>query len=231
MDPRPAIIQKRFTQIGKVLVFASGKGGVGKSSCSVTAALLLAKAGKRTGLIDLDFQGASCHILLDADLRFPEEKMGILPQKLCWDLLFMSVSLFAKEHGLPLRGRAVSEVFLELFAVTNWGSLDYLVVDMPPGIGDELLDVVKFIPSAKIVLVTTPSPLAVSTRNRMVEVLGKMGVSVAGELINLNRDDRESTKQLVRIPYMPAFEETFGNCDALVSTKMAHEIADLVERL
>ena len=151
IDPRLSIIDKRFRNIKRILVFASGKGGVGKSSSSVVTALSLADKGYKTGLLDLDFHGASDHIFLGTELAFPEESYGILPYKGAFDLRFMSIVPFTGEHGVPMRGEDISNALIELLAITIWDQLDFLIIDMPPGIGDEVLDLIRFLKRSEIV--------------------------------------------------------------------------------
>ena len=118
---------------------------------------MLAKQGFKTGLLDLDFQGASSHIFLNAPLDFPDEKFGILPHDTAFGLKFMSIAHFTGENPVPLRGNDVTNTIIELFAVTVWGGLDYLVIDMPPGIGDEILDLIRLIKKIELIIITSPS--------------------------------------------------------------------------
>ena len=160
IDPRQSIIEKRLSTIKRILLFVSSKGGVGKSSCAVVSALLLSRHGQQTGLLDLDFHGASDHLFLGINPSFPEEKGGILPFHIEKNLSFMSITPFTGEHGVPLRGADITNAIIELLAVTIWGVQDYLIIDMPPGIGDEFLDVLKYIKNCEIIAVTSPSTIS-----------------------------------------------------------------------
>ena len=138
IDPRASIIDKRLSGVRRILVFGSAQGGVGKSVCATT--------GLRCGLLDVDFQGAACHLFLGSSPGFPEEEGGILPHRLNHDLRFMSIASFTGDEAVPMRGADLSNALVELLCVGIWGELDLLVVDMPPGIGDQILDLLRYIP-------------------------------------------------------------------------------------
>ncbi len=184
MDPRPAVIGRRLAGVGRILVFASAKGGVGKSVCAAAAALVLAAAGRRTGLLDLDFQGACAHLLLGAPLVFPEEDAGLIPCEAA-GVRLMSFAFFSGERAAPLRGAAVSDALLELLAVTVWGELDFLVVDLPPGIGDEVMDVLRFLERPEFLVVSTPSVLSVRVVERLLGLLVELQAPVRGLIENM----------------------------------------------
>jgi len=225
IDPRPAVIRKRLAPIRRILAFASAKGGVGKSVCSVLSALALRDGGRRVGLLDLDFQGASAHLLLGAELRFPEEEGGIRPLRVRGSLDFMSFAAFSRERAVPLRGREVSDALVELLAVTVWDPLDFLVVDMPPGIGDELLDVLRLLPWPEFVIIATPSAFALQVVERLLALLQELRLPVRGIVENMARPGggaavaalaaRYSLALLGSIPYLPEIESLLSSPDPL----------------
>jgi ATP-binding protein involved in chromosome partitioning len=226
IDPRPAVISRRLAPIRRILAFSSAKGGVGKSVCSVLSALALRRAGLRVGLLDLDFQGASIHLLLGAELRFPEEEGGIRPLRARESLDFMSFAAFSRESAVPLRGGEVSEALLELLAVTIWDPLDFLLIDLPPGIGDELLDVLRLLPGTEYVVVATPSALALRVVERLLVLLGELRLPVRGMIENMAAGDgggaavaavaaRHSLELLGSIPYLPEIEGLLALPDPL----------------
>ena len=193
IDPRTAVIEKRLSGIKKILVFASGKGGVGKSLCSAVSALILAKKGFRTGLLDLDLQGASAHIILDTDLSFPEEAHGILPLKAPFDLNFMSIASFTGDEPVPLRGSDVSNAIIELLTVTIWGELDFLIVDMPPGIGDEALDLVRFMRRSESIIISSPSCVSAGVVKRLLSLFLELNMPILGVVENMSNNWNESS--------------------------------------
>ena len=133
MDPRLSVIDKRLSEIKRIIAVASGKGGVGKSLVASSLALSLSNKGYRTGLLDIDLYGPSSHIILGVtDYSFPEEEKGILPHKVN-NIRFMSIVYFSEDKPAPLRGIDITNIIIELLSITQWGELDYLIIDMPPG--------------------------------------------------------------------------------------------------
>lgn len=229
IDPRTAVIEKRLSGIKRILVFASGKGGVGKSLCSAVTALIQAKKGFRTGLLDLDLQGASAHLILDADLSFPEESHGILPLKAAFDLNFMSIASFTGDEPVPLRGSDISNAIIELLTVTIWGELDFLIVDMPPGIGDEALDLVRFMGRSESIIISSPSFVSAGVVKRQLSVFLELNMPILGVVENMSSNCNESSlmssvsrnhvKEMCKegavpflgaIPFSPALESELG---------------------
>jgi ATP-binding protein involved in chromosome partitioning len=222
------VIGRRLAPVRRILAFSSAKGGVGKSVCSVLSALALRRAGGRVGLLDLDFQGASAHLLLGAELRFPEEQGGIRPLRARESVDFMSFAAFSRESAVPLRGGEVSEALLEMLAVTIWEPLDFLLLDMPPGIGDELLDVLHLLPSAEFVVVATPSALALQVVERLLALLEELRLPVRGLIENMARSGagtagavvaaaagRHRLPLLGSVPYLPEIEQLLASPDPL----------------
>ncbi len=221
IDPRPAVVQRRLAPIGRILAVASAKGGVGKSVCTVAAALLLAQKGVRTGLLDLDFQGASAHVLLGERLGLPAESAGILPFSVRGSLKLMSFAAFSGSRAAPLRGAEVTEAIVELLAVTAWPPLDVLLVDTPPGIGDPILDILRLMERTEFLVVATSSTLVMQVVERLLAMLAELQAPMRGVLENMADRHRpgeragEGLKGLARrygtrligsIPWIPGLE-------------------------
>ena len=156
IEPRTSVIDKRLRNIKRIISVASGKGGVGKSLVASSLALSLSRKGYKTGLMDLDLYGPSSHIILGVKDVYPQEEKGIVPPEV-HGIRFMSIVYYTDDKPSPFRGTDISNIIIELLAITQWGSLDFLIIDMPPGIGDETLDVIRFIKDSKFLVVTTPS--------------------------------------------------------------------------
>lgn len=230
IDPRGAVVGKRFAHVARVAGFCSAKGGVGKTLCTTIAGVALARQGKRIGILDLDLQGASAHIFLGVQPRLPREDRGILPLPVMENLCLMGAAMFAGNKAMPLRGPAVSDALLELLAVTQWGSLDYLFIDMPPGIGEELLDCARLLPRMEALVVSTPAAVSISVVERLLGVLQEVHVPVPGIIANMVRGDAGPVQGLARragvafageVPFEPGMEDAVGDPARLASTKSA----------
>ncbi len=226
-DPRTSIISERLEKIGRIVAVSSGKGGVGKSMVAIALALSLAKEGCTVGLFDLDFTGPSAHIILGMPKSLqPKEDKGIVPPTF-EGLEFMSLVYFVGDNPAPLRGVDVSNALIELLSVTQWGQLDFLVVDMPPGIGDAVLDLVRLVPRLEFLVVTTPSLLAFETVKKQAALLCELKLPIVGVLENMKLDKSDSVKQetkklglkyLGAIPFDPQVEASIANPAKLLET-------------
>ena len=227
VDPRTSIISERLSKIGRIVAVSSGKGGVGKSMVSAALALSLAREGCRVGLFDLDFTGPSTHIILGVPSNVqPKEDKGIVPPTV-EGLAYMSLVYFVGNNAAPLRGVDISNALIELLAVTQWGELDFLVIDMPPGIGDAVLDLVRLVEHIEFLIVTTPSLLAFEVVKKQVSLLCELKMPIIGvvENMKMNRErciqietEKLGLRYLGEIPYDPGVEAAIGNPIKLLST-------------
>ena len=151
-----------------MILVGSGKGGVGKSLISCAIALSLSKKRFRTAILDIDIHGASLPIYFELSSPLRSTKKGLEPKVVDGGLKAMSIALFTGNNPIPIRGAEKESLIIDLFAQTNWGNLDYLVVDLPPGLGDEVLSAFSlFREKASLILVTTPSPNATKVVSRL----------------------------------------------------------------
>lgn len=187
MDPRPAVIERRLRDVRRIVAVTGGKGGIGKSSVAVGLALGLAADGACVGLLDLDLWGPSDHVILGVARPGLGEDGGLVPDVVA-GVRFMSIASIVGDDPALLRGDDISNAVLELLAVTIWDDLDVMVVDMPPGFGDTLLDSARYLPRAEYVVVTTPSELTLVTTRKTLELLRRLDLPVLGLVENLRRD-------------------------------------------
>jgi ATP-binding protein involved in chromosome partitioning len=187
VDPRPAVIERRLRGVRRIVALTGGKGGIGKSSVAVGLALGLAADGARVGLLDLDLWGPSDHVILGVARPGLGEDGGLVPDVVA-GVRFMSIASIVGDDPALLRGDDISNAIVELLAVTIWDDLDVLVVDMPPGFGDTLLDSARYLPRAEYVVVTTPSELTLVTTRKTLELLRRLDLPVLGLVENLRRD-------------------------------------------
>jgi ATP-binding protein involved in chromosome partitioning len=232
MDPRTTVINERLSRTGKIIAVSSGKGGVGKSLVATTLALTLAQKGCKVGLFDLDFTSPSTHLIMGVKDVHPKEDKGLIPPVVN-GLAYMSLIHFSGDQAAPLRGADVSNALIELLAVTQWGELDFLVLDMPPGIGDAILDLVRLVKRIEFLIVTTPSRLAFETVKKQVRLLQDLKVPIIGVVENMKMDQtkniaRETEKLglkfLAGIPYDPHVEDAIGDVTKLGDTTIAQKI-------
>ena len=224
LDPRPSVIGTRLSKIKRLIAVTGWKGGIGKSVTASTLALLLAEKGFKTGLLDLDLAGASCHVVLGADGLFPKEKMGLEPPPVS-GVKFMSVSFFSKNKAVPLRGANTSDAIIEMLAITQWGELDFLVIDMPPGINDTALDVIRLLPRTEVLAVTTPSVLAHSVLERSLELYNNLEVPVLGVIENMSSRAGVSSRNFAgRLRYDSGLEAALGTPEKILKTKFARDL-------
>jgi ATP-binding protein involved in chromosome partitioning len=239
VDPRTSIINERMRGIGKIITVSSGKGGVGKSLVAATLALTLAKKGYSVGLFDLDFTSPSTHIILGIEGVQPKEEKGIVPP-IVHGIRYMSIIYYSGEYAAPLRGADVSNALIELLSITKWERLDFLVIDMPPGIGDATLDLIRLIKNIKFLIVTTPSQLAFETVRKLVSLLKELKISVIGVVENMKMNKTNIIQQQTRklgldflgeIPYDPKMEEAIGNTNKLLKTTLAEKIEEISSKI
>ena len=183
-DPRLAIIPGRFDNVERIIAVSSGKGGVGKSMVAVALALSLRTQGRKVGLLDLDFTSPSTHVILGVEGLYPEEAKGITPPE-TQGLSYMSIVHYSADEPVPLRGVDASNAIIELLAITRWEELDYLIIDMPPGIGDATLEMLRLIPRIEFLVVTTPSRLAYESVRKLLVLLKEQDIPIVGVVENM----------------------------------------------
>ena len=240
MDVRTTVIDKRLKKIKRIISVASGKGGVGKSLIATSFALTLTKKGYKVGLLDLDIYGPSSHIILGInDFSFPKEEKGIIPHEL-YGIKFMSIVYFSQDKPAALRGTDITNVIIELLSITIWGELDFLIIDMPPGIGDETLDVIHLIKKSEFIVVTTPSKVALGPVDKLLNILNELKLPILGIIENMKNNNltliKDYTKEkdfkyLGRISYDWNLENSIGFTDKLMNTIFIKDFKKVVEKI
>ncbi|MBO3802764.1 MAG: P-loop NTPase [Candidatus Brockarchaeota archaeon] len=184
MDFRLQMVKKRLGTIDKVLLVASGKGGVGKSVVAATLANHIS-GEKKVGLLDLDLHGPTLPLLLNHGGRLKGREDGIEPV-VAGGVRLVSLGLLTSDKAMPLKGEVKRDLIIELFSEINWGRLNYLIVDLPPGTGDEALVAVRLTAEkASAILVSTPSPHSLGAVRRMSWLLAGEGAKIAGLVLNM----------------------------------------------
>jgi ATP-binding protein involved in chromosome partitioning len=230
MDPRASVIGRRLGGVRRVVGVASAKGGVGKTTCACLAAAVTAADGRRAGVLDLDLSGSSAHLFLGVEPRLPAEDHGVLPVSAAERLLLMSAALFSGSRALALRGPEVTDALLELLAVTRWGELDCLFIDLPPGLGEEIMDAARFIPRLEAIVVSTPETLSVAVVERLLALMRDLRLPAAGVIATMVRGSagpvqdmaaRAGARFLGEVPFDPGLEAAIGDLRRLAFTPSA----------
>ncbi len=237
-DPRTAIIEERLRKIQNIIAVSSGKGGVGKSLVASVLALTLARKGSKVGLFDLDFTSPSSHIILGIGDLQPKEERGVIPPEV-HGIKYMSVVFYAGDRASPLRGSDVSNALIELLAVTLWDTLDFLIIDMPPGISDATLDLLRLIKNVKFLVVTTPSQLAFETVKKLISLLSELNVPVVGVIENMKMIDSPFIKERLEergvefwgeVPFDHKLEGNIGDVGRLLKTEFSRSLEEIVKK-
>jgi len=238
-DPRLAVIEKRFEKVGKIIAVSSGKGGVGKSIVATSLALDLKNRGHKVGLLDLDFTSPSTHVILGVEGLYPEEEQGIIPPE-THGLKYMSITHYSLDEPAPLRGEDVSNAIIELLAITRWEELDYLIIDMPPGIGDATLDTIRFMPRLQFLVITTPSKVAYQSVKRLLLLLIDLDISIIGVIENMVMKPGDYIKSEIHkldldylgsISWDDELEESIGESEKLEKTEFYEELSRLTPKI
>ena len=184
--PAPPPRNLAIPGISRIIAVASGKGGVGKSTTAVNLALGLAAAGWKIGILDADVFGPSLPRLLGLDTK-PELEGKMLKPIHAFGIKAMSIGfLVAEAEAMIWRGPMVMSAITQLLREVDWGELDCLVVDMPPGTGDAQLTLAQNVPLAGAVIVSTPQDLALIDARRGVTMFEKTNVPILGIVENMS---------------------------------------------
>jgi ATP-binding protein involved in chromosome partitioning len=173
--------------VENVIAVASGKGGVGKSTVAVNLAAGLADLGARVGLFDADVYGPNVPRMLDADEqpRATRDETLVPPEKFGMRLMSMDF-LLGEDDPVIWRGPMVHKVLTQLWEDVEWGQLDYMIVDLPPGTGDTQLTLLQSVPVTGAVIVTTPQEVAVDDARKGLEMFGEHETPVLGIVENMS---------------------------------------------
>jgi ATP-binding protein involved in chromosome partitioning len=183
------LLKERLNRIGKKIMVMSGKGGVGKSTVAANLAVYLAMEGFDVGLLDADIHGPNIPKMLGVeDEKLHGSSKGIVPIRVMENLSVISVGYMLESQDTPViwRGPMKHGVIKQFLGEVNWGDLDFLIVDLPPGTGDEPLSVAQLIGSSDgSIIVTTPQDVALLDSRKSVNFSRKLEVPVLGIVENM----------------------------------------------
>jgi len=190
-DIRAHAVQKTLKPLGgvkNIVAVASGKGGVGKSTTAANLALAWAAQGARVGLLDADIYGPSQPLMMGLTGQKPQSADGkhLIPLR-AFGVAVMSIGFMVDaEQPMVWRGPMVTQALTQLLGETDWGELDYLVIDMPPGTGDIQLTLAQRVPVSGAVIVTTPQDIALLDARKGLKMFEKVEVRVLGVVENMS---------------------------------------------
>ena len=183
---RGALPEGALAQVSNVVCVGSGKGGVGKSTITANLAVALAAQGKKVGVLDADVWGYSIPRMFDVGGRpqvSPDRK--ILPLE-NYGVKVMSIGFFVEEDSAVVwRGPMLHKALTQFLEDVEWGELDFLLVDLPPGTGDVSMTLAQLLPQAKFLIVTTPQPVAQKVARRAAEMAHKVNLEIGGVIENM----------------------------------------------
>ena len=170
-----------------IIAVGSGKGGVGKSTVAVNLALAFAAEGLRAGILDADLYGPSVPRLLGIEGKPAVREDGIFTPHEAYGIRAMSIgSMLTPGQAVVWRGPMATSALRQLLRESDWGGLDVLVVDLPPGTGDIQISLVQQVPLAGAVIVSTPQDLALIDARKAIDMLGRTGVPILGLIENMS---------------------------------------------
>ncbi|AQS58738.1 Mrp/NBP35 family ATP-binding protein [Desulforamulus ferrireducens] len=185
-SPPPKLYPGGQSKISNVIAVMSGKGGVGKSSVTSLMAVNLKRMGYKVGILDADITGPSIPKMFGLK-RIPPSQGLMLPAQSRTGISIMSLNLLLENEDEPViwRGPLIAGAVKQFWTDVNWGELDYLLIDMPPGTGDVPLTILQQIPIDGIVVVTSPQDLAVMVVKKAVNMAGIMAAPLLGYVQNM----------------------------------------------
>ena len=183
-------LQDTLSQIKHIIIVMSGKGGVGKSTVSSNLAAMLSMQGYQTGIMDVDITGPNIPKMFGVE----DEKLHVLEEKLIpvtvppsMKLMSMAFLLPDKDSPVMWRGPVKMGAIKQFIEDVNWGYLDYLIVDMPPGTGDEALSIVQLMPKADgMIIVTTPQDVALLDSRKSLRFGAETRIPIIGIIENMS---------------------------------------------
>lgn len=253
-------LKEKMAKVKYALIVMSGKGGVGKTSVAVNLAYALSLAGKNVGILDVDIHGPNIAKMLGIEKHsLYGFEFGIQPVEVSKNLKAVSVALTGYDSDQPIiwRGPMKAAIIRQFLADVNWGELDYLIIDSPPGTGDEPLSACQLIPNVSgAIIVTTPQDVAVLDARKTIQFAKELKIPIVGIIENMSgftcphcRSEIDIFKRgggekaagefkvpfLGRVPFQPEFVEYADKGTPFVSfqekSKSAQAFMNIVDKI
>ena len=182
-------LENTIANIKHIILILSGKGGVGKTSVSVNLAAQLAQEGKKVGLLDIDIHGPSVPVLLKTKPpQYTKDGLRIIPARHCENFGVLSIQYLLEDPDSPILWRGPKKHSAIQFFLRDvlWGDLDYLIIDTPPGTGDEHLTIMQTIPELSAIVVTTPNEVALADVRKTIGFVRGTSIELLGLIENMS---------------------------------------------
>ena len=173
--------------ISKIIAVGSGKGGVGKTTVAVNLAIALSKLGHKVGLIDADIYGPNVPLMMGSSEQPTVGEGNMIRPNHTHGLKTISIGYISPgDKPLVMRGPMLHQIIKQFLQQVQWGELDYLIIDLPPGTGDVVISLVQTVPLTGAVVVSTPSDVALQDARKAIEMFGQVNVEVLGIVENMS---------------------------------------------
>ena len=208
--------------VSKIIAVGSGKGGVGKTTVAVNLALALSRLGQRVGLIDADIYGPNVPLMMGSSQQPRVGDGNVIEPNLTHGIKTISIGYISPgDKPLVMRGPMLHQIIRQFLQQVNWGELDYLIIDLPPGTGDVVISLVQTVPLTGAVVVSTPSDVSLQDARKALEMFAQVNVEVLGIVENMShftcphcgevidifsKGGAERTAQQFGIPFLGSIE-------------------------
>ena len=173
--------------VSKIVAIGSGKGGVGKTTVAVNLAIALSRLGQRVGLIDADIYGPNVPLMMGSAQQPAVGPGNIIIPNLTHGIKTISIGYISPgDKPLVMRGPTLHQIIRQFLQQVDWGELDYLIIDLPPGTGDVVISLVQTVPLTGAVVVSTPSDVSLQDARKALEMFAQVNVPVLGIVENMS---------------------------------------------
>ncbi len=186
--------------VSKIIAVGSGKGGVGKTTVAVNLAIALARLGNKVGLIDADIYGPNIPLMMGSSQQPKVDENNQIQPNVTHGVKTISIGYISPgDKPLVMRGPMLHQIIRQFLQQVEWGELDYLVVDLPPGTGDVVISLVQTVPLTGAVVVSTPSDVALQDARKALEMFAQVNVEVLGIVENMSHFTCPHCSQMIDI--------------------------------
>jgi ATP-binding protein involved in chromosome partitioning len=208
--------------VGKIIAVGSGKGGVGKTTVAVNLAIALARMGNKVGLIDADIYGPNIPMMMGSSQQPKVGPNNQIEPNITHGVKTISIGYISPgDKPMVMRGPMLHQIIRQFLQQVEWGELDYLIVDLPPGTGDVVISLVQTVPLTGAVVVSTPSDVALQDARKALEMFAQVNVEVLGIVENMShftcphcsavidifsKGGAERTAQQFNVPFLGSIE-------------------------